>query len=108
MDETRLTAQLPNLEVEIVRREDPAANAEILTLNFRAVPSFEAFSRYLLGPTSEAPPLTAMHPFELWVDMWRRAWAPWLAAGESLRQIADDAAVDATHEPPSRQQKSTS
>jgi hypothetical protein len=101
MDETRLTAHLPNLEVEIVRREDAAANAEILTLNFRAVPSFEAFGRHLLGPTTEVPQLTVISPFDLWIRMWRRAWAPWLAAGESMRQIASDAAA----EPTSRRQK---
>ena len=89
MDETKLTARLPNLEVEIIRREDAAANAEMLTLNFRAVPSFEAFGRYLLGPVSAAKPLAEAGPLGLWFDLWRQAWTPWLDAAAAMRSGAE-------------------
>ena len=89
MDETKLTARLPNLDVEIIRREDAAANAEVLTLNFRAVPSFEAFGRYLLGAAAEAKPLAEAGPLGLWFDLWRQAWRPWLAVAEAMRAGAE-------------------
>ena len=44
MDETKITAKLPNLDVEITRREFPDDNAETITLRMTAVPSFEAFA----------------------------------------------------------------
>jgi hypothetical protein len=105
MDETKLTAHLPNLQIEIVRREDPAANAEILTLNLRAVPSFEAFGRYLFGPTMAASQLATANPFELWIDLWRRAWAPWLDGAESMQRIARGAAAETPEDVPARRRK---
>jgi hypothetical protein len=95
MDETKLTARLPNLEVEIIRREDPAQNAEMLTLNFRAVPSFDAFSRYLLGAAPEAAPLTDAGPFGAWIALWQQAWAPWLEAIKAIPEQADTKATPA-------------
>jgi hypothetical protein len=89
MDETKLTARLPNLEVEIIRREDPAQNAELLTLNFRAVPSFDAFGRYLLGSKSESTPLTEAGPFGLWLKLWQQAWAPWLEIAKAVQETGE-------------------
>ena len=38
----RATARLPGLEVEIIHRRLPDADAEQLSINLQAVPSFEA------------------------------------------------------------------
>jgi hypothetical protein len=95
MDETKLTARLPNLEVEIIRREDAAQNAEMLTLNFRAVPSFEAFGRYLLGSAPEAAPAAESNPFGLWLNLWQQAWAPWLEVAKAMREKAETKAPPA-------------
>jgi hypothetical protein len=46
-DETRATARLPGLDIEIVHRRSPEGDAEQISINLRAVPSFEAFGRFL-------------------------------------------------------------
>ena len=90
MDETKITAKLPNLDVEITRREFPDDHAETISLRMTAVPSFEAFAAYLMKP-GDHPPLpfgaaAMMGPWAgLWADTmqtWTRmaqlAWTPWL------------------------------
>ena len=87
MDETTITAKLPNLDIEMTRREFPEENAETITLRMRAVPSFEAFAGALLQPTNSgfAPFLAAWttpaaNPFLPWLQMTQAMWAPWLQA----------------------------
>ena len=47
-DETRATARLPGLGIEIVHRQSPGGGGgEQISINLRAVPSFEAFGRFL-------------------------------------------------------------
>jgi hypothetical protein len=46
-DTTRATARLPGLDIEIVHRRLPSGDAEQLSINLQAVPSFEAFGRFL-------------------------------------------------------------
>ena len=46
-DTTRATAHLPGLDIEIVHRRSPTADAEQISINLQAVPSFEAFGRFL-------------------------------------------------------------
>lgn len=89
MEETKITAKLSNLDVEITRRDLPEENAETITLRMTAVPSFEAFAGFLMRPGSLqlVPFGTAwMSP---WMDLWsspllswtrlvQAAWAPWL------------------------------
>jgi hypothetical protein len=64
---TRATAHLPGLEIEVVHRRSAADDAEFISINLQAVPSFEAFGRYLetvspfaarsaMLPPSVAPP----------------------------------------------------
>ena len=53
---TRATARLPGLEVEIIHRRLPGADAEQLSINLQAVPSFEAFGQFL----------QAANPFAFW------------------------------------------
>ncbi|PWC37449.1 hypothetical protein [Azospirillum sp. TSO35-2] len=97
-DETTLTASLPNLEIQIIHRDCPEENAEVIAIQFRATPSFDAM-RGLLAPSLMTPLLLGgpgigaagmpsstpladlwLAPMRLWGEMVRQAWAPWLNA----------------------------
>jgi hypothetical protein len=80
-DETKATARLPNLDIEIVRSRSPAGDAERITISLQAAPSFEAFGRFL----------EATNPFLFWMRFTQTAWTPWLgaaAAGLPSRNFA--------------------
>ena len=62
-DTTRTTARLPGLEIEIVHRRLPAADAELISINLQAVPSFDAFGRFL----------QTANPFAFWTHA-QMAW----------------------------------
>lgn len=64
------TAHLPGLDIEIVHRRSPDGAAEQISVNFRAVPSFEAFGRFV----------EPFNPFAFWAGVMRLAWLPWLGA----------------------------
>ncbi|ALL70544.1 hypothetical protein K788_0001121 (plasmid) [Paraburkholderia caribensis MBA4] len=74
--ETKLTAHLPTVDIEITRRKLPDRNAESVAIHITAVPSVEAAARWFLQPDffSLASPLSM---FSMW-SMWMRAWQPWL------------------------------
>lgn len=107
-DETTLTAHLPNLEIQIRHREAGEDGAEVIAIQFRATPSFDAVAG-LLAPALMNPLLLAgpgggkpgtgqlganpmasaagmaemwMAPMRLWGEMVRQAWAPWLQMGQ--------------------------
>jgi hypothetical protein len=67
-DTTRATAHLPGLEIEIVHRRSPGAEVEQISINLQAVPSFEAFGRFL----------ETANPFALWAQAAQLALFPWL------------------------------
>ena len=67
---TKATARLPGLNIEIVHRQSPSGDAEQISIHLQAIPSFEAFGRFL----EEA------NPFAFWVQASRLAWLPWLEA----------------------------
>jgi hypothetical protein len=71
---TRATARLPGLEVEIIHRRLPGADAEQLLINLQAVPSFEAFGQFL----------QAANPFAFWAQAVKLVWFPWLGAASAL------------------------
>jgi hypothetical protein len=73
MDQTKLTAHLPTVDVEITRRTVPEQNAEAITIYITATPSFDAAARWLL----QASLFPIAPPFSLWADI-MRAWHPWL------------------------------
>jgi hypothetical protein len=73
-DTTRATAHLPGLDIEIVHRRSPTADAEQISISVQAVPSFEAFGRFL----------QAANPFAFWVQAVQLAWFPWLGAANAL------------------------
>jgi hypothetical protein len=62
------------------------ANAEQISINLKAVPSFEAFGRFL----------ETANPFVLWAQM---AWFPWLRAASAMLPLSV--------EPPKLSQKNT-
>jgi hypothetical protein len=73
-DTARATAHLPGLDIEIVHRRSPTADAEQISISLQAVPSFEAFGRFL----------QTANPFAIWVQAAQLAWFPWLGAASAL------------------------
>jgi hypothetical protein len=67
-DETRATARLPNLDIEILHRRPWEGDEEQLVVMLRAVPSFEAFGRLL----------EASNPLLAWTRMMEAVWSPWV------------------------------
>jgi hypothetical protein len=74
-EETKAIGRLPNLDIEINYSRSPAGDAERLSISVQAVPSFEAFGRYL----------EATNPMLFWMRLVQTAWAPWL--GTSLAKL---------------------
>ena len=68
-DETRATARLPSLDVEIVHRRPLEGGDEQISMTVRAVPSFEAFGRFL----------EASNPLLFWTRVMEMTWSPWLS-----------------------------
>jgi hypothetical protein len=77
-EETKAVALLPKLKIEILHSRSPAGDAEQLSINVLAVPSFEAFGRYL----------QAANPFLFWMRVAETAWAPWLGAFPALPPLS--------------------
>jgi len=73
-DTTRAVASLPGLEIEVVHRLLPDAQAEQISIHLQAVPSFEAFGNFL----------GAANPFAFWAQAAQMAWLPWLGAAKAL------------------------
>jgi hypothetical protein len=71
---TRAIACLPGLEIEIIHRRSPVGDAEQISINLQAVPSFEAFARYV----------ESADPFAFWAKALQMVWLPWLAAAQAM------------------------
>jgi hypothetical protein len=69
-EEANVVALLPRLKIEVLHSRSPAGDVEQLSINVLALPSFEAFGRYL----------EAANPFLFWMRFTETAWAPWLRA----------------------------
>ena len=69
-DETRAVARLPHLDIEILHRRPWQGDEEQMVITVRAVPSFEAFGRFV----------EAASPLVFWARMMQLAWSPWLGA----------------------------
>jgi hypothetical protein len=69
-EEAKAVALLPRLKIEVLHSRSPAGDAEQVSINVLALPSFEAFGRYL----------ESANPFLYWVHFAETAWAPWLRA----------------------------
>jgi hypothetical protein len=71
---TRATASLPGLEIEIVHRKSQEADAEAISINLQAVPSFEAFGKFI----------ETTNPFAVWAQVVPMVWFLWLGATSAL------------------------
>jgi hypothetical protein len=60
-------------DIEIVHCRPPSGDAEHISVNLQAVPSFEAFGRYL----------EAADPFAVWLQASRMVWFPWVEAARA-------------------------
>ena len=80
MEETRIDAQLPQLNVEVVRRDYPDDGAEVMTIKMTATPSFKAVGGMVTQ--GMAGPVTSLlsAPILFWAGMVQAAWAPMLGA----------------------------
>jgi hypothetical protein len=73
-DATHATAQLPSLDIEITHRRAAEGDAESISINLKAVPSFEHFVRAF----------GAANPFALWMRGIELAWLPWIEASRAM------------------------
>ena len=87
MEETKLTAALPNLDVQIVHRAYPDENAEAISITFKATPNFEAV-RTMLAPNLPLLALWAA-PMQAWSSVMQQAWAPWLNAMSASARLLE-------------------
>jgi len=71
---TTATAHLPGLTIEIVHHRPPGGDREEISINLQAVPSFEAFGRFL----------EAANPFIFWAEATRLTWFSWLEAARTV------------------------
>jgi hypothetical protein len=58
------TARLPGLDIEVVHHRSTGGDREEISINLQAVPSFEAFGRFL----------EATNPFVFWAEATGLAW----------------------------------
>jgi hypothetical protein len=80
IDETRLTATLPQLDVEIVHREDTDPAAQVVTISLRATPTFRAVADHLSATLPSLLPVSpVISPFLWWTNAIAAAWLPLLA-----------------------------
>lgn len=75
MDETLIIGDLPNLKVEISRRSDAQAGAEIMTISLRATPDFQSALPLALNFAQMTNPM--VQPLALWSQVMESWMAPW-------------------------------
>ncbi len=64
------TAHLPGLRIDVLHHRSSDGEAEQISINLKAVPSFDAFSRHLEN----------VNLFALWAELAQMIWLPWLEA----------------------------
>lgn len=75
MDETKATARLPGLDIELKRRVDAQEGAEYVSVTLRATPSLDAFAGAL------QPMALPLALWQSWFAMAQAFWQPFLPAG---------------------------
>lgn len=97
MDETKLTADLPTMNVEIVHRAAPDGRGEMVTIQLNATPDFRAALPLLagmaqlplmLGQSAQSPlpnplALLSKSPLAMWTQAAQAMMAPWLALAKA-------------------------
>lgn len=92
-DDAKITAHLPNLDIEIRYRDEGEAG-EVMSIQMRAVPNADAVLRGLTAampwamasanPFAFTPfsmnALAAVNPVTFWLQAAESVWRPWLAA----------------------------
>jgi hypothetical protein len=66
VEPTTATAHLPGLDINIVHQRSATGDSEQILINMQAVPSFEAFGRFLKNA----------NPLAFWTQATQLAWAP--------------------------------
>ena len=66
----KAVANLPGLDIEIVHHQSSDGLEEQISINLKAIPSFEAFARFY----------ETMNPFVFWAEATRLVWFPWVEA----------------------------
>jgi len=74
VEPTTASAHLPGLDITIVHQRSASGNAEQISINLQAVPSFEAVGRFLEGA----------NPFAFWMQATQLVWAPWFEAARMI------------------------
>jgi hypothetical protein len=74
IDTTKASARLPGLNIDIIHQQSANGDWEQISINLRAMPSFEAAGR--LFETAD--------PFTLWVQVAQLMWMPWLATAQAM------------------------
>ncbi|WER45477.1 hypothetical protein CupriaWKF_14385 [Cupriavidus sp. WKF15] len=80
MPEASITAHLPTMDIELMRRSLPEQDADLIAVLVRATPAFAAIEHWL----AQSPPLPFEDVLQWWADMVRAAWQPWLALNPAL------------------------
>lgn len=75
MDETKATARLPGLDIELKRRVDAQEGAEYVSVTLRATPSLDAFAGAL------HPMALPMALWQSWFTLTQAFWQPFLPVG---------------------------
>jgi hypothetical protein len=113
MYDTKLTAHLPGLDIEIARRELHGGAGESVTISLRAMPDLATAMDRLLpgmaalltaslapGNSSGSAVLMPVEVWRSWMEATQAAWAPWMALNPFLaawlpdKARADGARVD--------------
>jgi len=89
MEETKITAKLPDLDVEFTRHTSPEGDAETITLRMTAVPSFDAVAEHLFKPGGFPfmPPGAALM-MSLWTNPLANPWLAWTRLSQAAWQPA--------------------
>jgi hypothetical protein len=70
----KASAHLPGLDIDIIHQQSPNGDWEQMSINLRAMPSFEALGR--LFETGD--------PLTVWMQAARMMWMPWLLAAQTM------------------------
>ena len=71
---TTASAHLPGLDIKIVHQRSATGDSEQILINMQAVPSFEAFGRFLENA----------NPLAFWTQATWLVWAPFLEASRVM------------------------
>ena len=74
MNATKASARLPRVDIDVIHRQSPSGDWEQISINIRAMPSFEAIGRSF----------EAADPFALRLKVARLMWIPWLLTAQTM------------------------